>query len=346
MSNLLECSTAFRVLYDDGLFVEIVNLSETEMEVIATTYMTDTDSENLDCLRVAPETPHVANGPCGVCESFTLGLNAVQVPGSIQCPFCNRQTKPWSVIPRVKTATFSITPKGLILQPGVMQPEMAEKIISAYHVVFYSQRAQLDLDDGPNPRLVVFDLDHTLWDFDCGKDVIAPFLLYQSEVIDYMGRPAGPFPDVPGIIGALIDAGIQVAFASRNQAAPWLEDLLRAIPLACKSRPEIQSLWDAIPRRSFFQAYSSNGLAGKTRHFRALTMFSNIPYSQMLFFDDFTDNTVPAEAMGITSVLVKEGMTWEVMNSGLRKWRGMQLDLPPFEHEGEEPTPEEILAGV
>ena len=41
----------------------------------------------------------------------------------------------------------------------------------------------------------------------------------------------------------------------------------------------------------------------------------------MIFFDDLLENVNYAVKMGITSVLVKEGLTWEALKIGIDAWR-------------------------
>ena len=42
---------------------------------------------------------------------------------------------------------------------------------------------------GPNPPLLVFDLDYTIWPYDCDKDVLAPFSRApHGGVLDRYGR--------------------------------------------------------------------------------------------------------------------------------------------------------------
>jgi len=177
---------------------------------------------------------------------------------------------------------------------------------------------------GPNPKLVVFDLDYTVWPFDCDKDVIAPFSPSPyGGVYDRYGRPSNPFPDIPHIIAALVDAKIPIAYASRNPSANSVEQLLRAISIAPTTRPEVRSLWDALPSRDYFHAYSSAGQGrGKDRHFAAIKKATGIVFSDMLFFDDLHDNIVHAQKQGTTSVhLGRRGVTWAAMIAGIEGWR-------------------------
>jgi len=177
---------------------------------------------------------------------------------------------------------------------------------------------------GEKPALVVLDADYTIWPFDCDKDVVPPFTssLY-GGLYDRYGRPSNPFRDVPTIAAVLVDAGIPIAVASRNPSAGPVSELLKAIRISPTTKPEVTNLWAALPSPLYFHAYSSEGVGrGKDRHFATLHELTGVAYKDMLFFDDFTENTRAATAMGITSVLMgKRGLTVEAFEAGLAKWR-------------------------
>jgi magnesium-dependent phosphatase 1 len=172
--------------------------------------------------------------------------------------------------------------------------------------------------------MLVFDLDYTIWPFDCDRDVLAPFAWapFTNMVLDRYGRPAMPFKDVQSIIAAAVDAGITIAYASRNPSVGPIEALLRAIPIAPRKHPDVDSLWDALPSRDYFHAYSSGGAKGKTKHFAAIQAASGVAYEDMVFFDDFDDNLTPARELGITSMKIeRRGLSWDEVEMGVRRWR-------------------------
>lgn len=176
--------------------------------------------------------------------------------------------------------------------------------------------------NGRKPAVIVFDCDWTLYPYDCDKDRGAPFTRNLSGVNDFWGRWSDPYPDVPHILGAILDAEIPVAFLSRNPSADAVENLLRTIPLYSKKRGTL-SLWAAMPNRTYFHAYSAGGVGkGKDRHFAELRMITGIPFNQMLFFDDMKDNIEAAAAQGTTGVLLgRPGLTWAAFTAGITGWR-------------------------
>jgi magnesium-dependent phosphatase-1 len=178
-----------------------------------------------------------------------------------------------------------------------------------------------------NPKIIVFDCDWTLYPFDCDKHLVGPFKKVSTFVLDGHGRCAAPYAAVPNILGAIVDAGIPVAFLSRNPSAGPLEQLLRTLPLASARFPD-GSLWDAMPSRDYFHAYGSQGIGkGKDRHFAALYSLTGIGPSEILFFDDLPENIAAAEAKGIASILIgDQGLTWSAFSAGIRRWRDKKIE--------------------
>lgn len=181
------------------------------------------------------------------------------------------------------------------------------------------------LAGGEKPALVVLDADYTIWPFDCDKNVVAPFSASPyGGVYDGFGRPANPFSDVPAIVGALVDAGIPIAIASRNPSAGPVSELLRAISIRPTNKVDVTNMWEAMPSPLYFHAYSSGGYGkGKDRHFVALKALTGIAFKDMVFFDDVPENITAAKAMGITALLVTmaKGLTVEAFTQGITEWR-------------------------
>lgn len=185
--------------------------------------------------------------------------------------------------------------------------------------------------DGIKPDLVVFDCDYTLWPFDCDKDVRSPYIIHENGMItDYMYRKSNPYSDVISIIEGLVDADIPIAYASRNPSEYQIEQLLRSIRINPKAenKKHIQNMWDVLPSRLFFHAYSSHGSGpGKTKHFEAIKKATGISYNKMIFFDDLPENIYNARILGVTSILLtqKNGLTWRDINNGFNTWRSPSI---------------------
>ncbi|KAH6773220.1 Haloacid dehalogenase-like hydrolase superfamily protein [Perilla frutescens var. hirtella] len=140
------------------------------------------------------------------------------------------------------------------------------------------------------PRLVVFDLDYTLWPFYC-----------ECRSKREMPRL---YPDAKGILYALKDKGVKMAIASRSPT------------------PDIANTFlDKLGIKSMFVAqeiFSSH--THKTDHFQRIHRRTNIPYTEMLFFDDEDRNIDPVSNMGVTSILVGNGVNLGALRQGLSKF--------------------------
>ncbi|XP_012572210.1 uncharacterized protein [Cicer arietinum] len=148
------------------------------------------------------------------------------------------------------------------------------------------------------PKLVVFDLDYTLWPFycECRSKRETPSL----------------YPHAMGILSALKLKGIDVAIASRSPTSDIAKAFLNKLGIT-----------------SFFVAqeiYSS--WTHKTDHFQRIHSITGIPFNSMLFFDDENRNIQAVSKMGVTSILVENGVNLGSLSQGLaqfsRNWNTSQ----------------------
>jgi magnesium-dependent phosphatase 1 len=72
----------------------------------------------------------------------------------------------------------------------------------------------------------------------------------------------------------------------------------------------------AIDYFDYLQIYPGN----KTTHFERIHRESGIPYEEMLFFDDESRNK-NVEVLGVVMQLVRDGVTREEVDKGVRSWR-------------------------
>ncbi|MEC7448538.1 MAG: magnesium-dependent phosphatase-1, partial [Planctomycetota bacterium] len=103
-------------------------------------------------------------------------------------------------------------------------------------------------------RLVVFDLDFTLWD--CGGTwcdcLTPPFSRSDGQVRDATGREIHLYKDVHRILDTCDQGGLLMALASRTEEPSWARELL--------------ALLGIDHRFAFSEIYPSS----KLRHFDAL----------------------------------------------------------------------------
>ncbi|KAF5733366.1 putative Magnesium-dependent phosphatase [Tripterygium wilfordii] len=140
------------------------------------------------------------------------------------------------------------------------------------------------------PRLVVFDLDYTLWPFYC-------------ECRSKREMPS-LYPHAKGILHALKDKGIDVAVASRSPTADIAKTFLGKL-----------SLTSMFVVREIFSSWTH-----KTEHFQKIHTRTGVPFKSMLFFDDEDRNIRAVSKMGVTSILVGNGVNLGALREGLTKF--------------------------
>ncbi|XP_057763621.1 uncharacterized protein LOC130984925 [Salvia miltiorrhiza] len=152
------------------------------------------------------------------------------------------------------------------------------------------------------PRLVVFDLDYTLWPFYC-------------ECRSKRDMPR-VYPHAKGILYALKDKGVKIAIASRSPT------------------PDIANTFlDKLGIKSLFVAqeiFSSR--THKIDHFQRIKRRTNIPYTEMLFFDDEDRNIEAVSNIGVTSILVGNGVNLGALRQGLSKFSQNQSCSERIKH--------------
>jgi hypothetical protein len=165
-----------------------------------------------------------------------------------------------------------------------------------------------------------------LWPFDCDKEVVAPFYRHEAGgIIDKMWTPANPFPEVRAVFQYIAENKMSFAIASRNPSASSIAQLLNCIMIPVDGGHK--SIWSMLPPLCF-HAYSSGGAKAKTAHFARISQATGRPVSEMLFFDDFSENIKEAVKQGATCVLVgqKTGLTMAAFKCGLEAFAQTQAE--------------------
>ena len=175
-----------------------------------------------------------------------------------------------------------------------------------------------DICVGLVPKLVVFDLDETVWPNHCDRDTRAPYTTVDGNILDRYGRLSNCYPIIPLIISTLMDKGIPVAFATRNPSREEIIERLKSLVISGD-----RTLWSILPNDGYLQAYSSQGGTAKTKHFIALQKVTGVSYRDMLFFDDDTYNILYAEMLGVTGILVPKniGFTLDLFINGMKTFQ-------------------------
>ncbi|KAI3752929.1 hypothetical protein L2E82_24971 [Cichorium intybus] len=112
------------------------------------------------------------------------------------------------------------------------------------------------------------------------------------------------YPHAKGILNALKEKEVDMAIASRSPT--------RDIAVNFVDKLGIKSMFVA---QEIFSSWTH-----KTEHFKKIQQKTQVPFNQMLFFDDENRNIEAVSKMGVTSILVNNGVTIEAFRQGLKEF--------------------------
>ena len=106
--------------------------------------------------------------------------------------------------------------------------------------------------------------------------------------------------------------GILLGAASRTHAPDLGREMLKLLKIPGPSTSSNR----AIDAFDYLQIYPGN----KTTHFERIHRESGVEYEDMLFFDDESRNK-NVEVLGVTMQLVRDGVTRNEIDNGVKSWR-------------------------
>lgn len=150
------------------------------------------------------------------------------------------------------------------------------------------------------PKLIVFDLDYTLWPLWVDTHVDLPLnKLADGSIMDRKGDKITLYEDVIPILDKVTSIGINIAFASRTGALEEAESLLN-----------IMDLNKYVIAKEIYPG-------SKVTHFSNFKTKLGIDFSEMVFFDDEVRNIRDLAKLGVTAIHTPTGLSWKYFKQGM-----------------------------
>lgn len=166
----------------------------------------------------------------------------------------------------------------------------------------HSTRGSCSSANEKQPKLIVFDLDFTLWPMFVDVHVTPPFKEDNGKITDRHGRKVSPYPGVPAMLEKLKSQKFQMGLASRTDDPDAAKELVAALD------------WNKyFPYQEIYPGC-------KVTHFKKFAQRTGFSYKNMLFFDDEMRNITDVSKLGVICVHVKDGMSQKVLDEGLRRF--------------------------
>lgn len=172
-------------------------------------------------------------------------------------------------------------------------------------------------EDAEDPRVIVWDLDGTLWSPEMYQLYGgAPFARHEEsgDVRDARGEWVRLLGDARAILAALKrdKPHIKVGVASTCDEPEWARECLRKIVVEGDAALEGHFHGDVV---EIYKAYT------KEVHLRAIAKKSSCALHEMMFFDNQRDNIGVAKQLGVFAVYTPHGVTNAIFEESMKKFR-------------------------
>ncbi|KYM98915.1 PREDICTED: magnesium-dependent phosphatase 1-like [Cyphomyrmex costatus] len=153
------------------------------------------------------------------------------------------------------------------------------------------------------PKVIVFDLDYTLWPFWVDTHVDPPFKKgAQNKVVDALGRNVNYYSDVSDVLKQLSEEGYELGIASRTSEIKGAKQLI--------------GLYDWKKYFKYIEIFPGS----KVVHFSNIQKSSHTDYKDMIFFDDEDRNIIEVGKLGVHAVLVRGGISHRIVEDALQSF--------------------------